>query len=155
MHESTRHEPNRQTPLSELQLSVLRFALANHSRRKADGASDLYTYEILVRRANFLPKWNRRIYVGQRPPGYMFSRTDNPEPDYTNARTTVARSIRRLEQRGFVERWEGNGQRWSGLRITAAGAAIVWASGLLELRRRISSGLPNGARHQGTRMRVA
>ena len=109
--------------LSQKQQNVLVLALEKR-RDDPDRNVDLYCAEMLHHLWGFPYKFGRREFGH----GQNFDQDQIGRRPYRSARASLSRSLRRLEDRGLVERYDGVSAKWVGIELTSAGEDV--ASGL-------------------------
>ena len=112
---------------SELQLSILMLAAQRRlaSVPVADAGMqsvDLTLAEALVELYSWKP------HAGApRDSGRQFRPEEIGVKKYNTVRGTVSKAFKRLELRGYVERYGGFGQKWTGIVLTNAGLSVAKA----------------------------
>jgi hypothetical protein len=119
--------------LSPLQQAILTIAYRNRqaedrTRSTNDGA-DCYYHEVLAAYYGFDLAVDRQWYqhYGRRhaPGAQFFSRAAIGSGRYGAAKAALYRAVRRLEDRGLVEVWQGAVSHWTGVCLTDQGVATA------------------------------
>lgn len=115
--------------LSELQETILCLAYTNYlaeERATKEGGADLYTYEVMLKVYQFTRIPISPNYIEPRLGGsHRFDLNVIGKKRYQAAAAAISKAFRRLEERGFVGRYNGAIAHWVGIKLTEAGLQLA------------------------------